>query len=142
MNPSSNKALNPTLDSHVAPLPRPAYHSRNKVKESAQYLKIVEWSEKDRCYVGRCPELMFGGVHGKNEPKVFAELCAVIDEWVTLASDDGDTLPPGMAGKKYSGKFNLRLGKELHERLAIEAVKEGKSLNAFCAEALKNGINR
>ena len=41
------------------------------MKKSAQYRKIVEWSEEDHCYVGRCPELMFGGVHGKNEQKVF-----------------------------------------------------------------------
>jgi len=52
------------------------------MKKSAQYRKIVEWSEEDQCYVGRCPELMFGGVHGKNEQKIFAERCAVIEEWV------------------------------------------------------------
>lgn len=110
--------------------------------KSIQYLKIVEWSEEDRCYVGRCPELMLGGVHGKNEQKVFAELCVAIDEWIAIANQDGDELPPGLAGKKYSGKFNLRLGSGLHERLAIEAVKEGMSLNAYCAEALENEINR
>ena len=85
---------------------------------------------------------MLGGVHGKNEQKVFAELCTVIDEWIANSKRDGDQLPRGMAGKKYSGKFNLRLGKELHERLVIEAVKEGKSLNAYCAEALEGEINR
>ena len=111
------------------------------MKKSAQYLKIFEWSEEDGCYVGRCPELMLGGVHGRNEQKVFAQLCQVIDEWVKISEHDGDELPPGMAGKKYSGKFNLRLGKELHERLTLEAVKEGKSLNAFCAEALETRID-
>ncbi len=111
------------------------------MKKSAQYLKIVEWSEEDPCYVGRCPELMSGGVHGKNEQKVFSKLCSVINEWITLSAKDGDSLSPGMAGKKYSGKFNLRLGKELHQRLVIEAVKADKSLNAFCSEALENKIN-
>jgi len=111
------------------------------MKKSARYLKIVEWSEEDQCYIGRCPDLMHGGVHGKNEQKVFAELCAVIDEWIAIAEKEGEPLPPGMAGKKFSGKFNLRLGKELHERLAIEAVKEGKSLNAYCTEALENNLN-
>ncbi len=96
------------------------------MKKSAQYLKIVEWSEEDNCFVGRCPELMLGGVHGKNEQKVCSELCLVIEEWITQAQKDGGQLPPGMSGKKYSGKFNLRLD----ERLAIEAVKRGKSLNA------------
>jgi predicted HicB family RNase H-like nuclease len=112
------------------------------MRKSAQYLKIVEWSEEDNCFVGRCPELMFGGVHGKNEQKVFTELCGVIDEWVEQARKEGDELPTGMSGKRYSGKFNLRLDKNLHERLAIEAVKQGKSLNAYCAEALENEISR
>ena len=112
------------------------------MKKSDQYLKIVEWSDEDQCYIGRCPELMFGGVHGKDERKVFAELCQAIDEWIAAAKEDGDELPPGMAGKRYSGKFNLRLGERLHERLTIEAVKEGKSLNAYCAEALENELNR
>ena len=112
------------------------------MKKSDQYLKIVEWSDEDQCYIGRCPELMFGGVHGKDERKVFAELCQAIDEWIAAAEEDGDELPPGMAGKRYSGKFNLRLGERLHERLTIEAVKEGKSLNAYCAEALENELNR
>jgi len=112
------------------------------MKKSAQYLKIVEWSDEDKCFVGRCPELMLGGVHGRNEQKVFAELCAVIDEWIAQAQKYGEELPPGMSGKKYSGKFNLRLDENLHERLTIEAIKRGKSLNAFCAEALENKLSR
>jgi len=112
------------------------------MKKSAQFLKIVEWSAEDRCYVGRCPELMLGGVHGKNEHKVFEEMCSVIEEWVRISEEDEDALPAGMAGRKYSGKFNLRLRKDLHERLAIKAVKEGKSLNAFCSDALENEVNR
>ncbi|MGD9729006.1 MAG: type II toxin-antitoxin system HicB family antitoxin [Nitrospiraceae bacterium] len=111
-------------------------------KKSAQYLKIVEWSDEDECFVGRCPELMLGGVHGKNEQKVFAELCAAIDEWIKDSERTGEELPPGMAGKRYSGKFNLRVDKQLHERLAIEAFKQGKSLNAYCAEALENEVSR
>jgi hypothetical protein len=34
------------------------------MKSSDRYLKLVEWSDEDGCYVGRCPELMLGGVHG------------------------------------------------------------------------------
>ena len=112
------------------------------MKKSAQYLKIVEWSDEDNCFVGRCPELMLGGVHGKNERKVFAELCSVIEQWISQAEKDGEVLPHGMSGKKYSGKFNIRLDGNLHERLALEAVKRGKSLNAFCAETLENEVSR
>ena len=33
-------------------------------KASDRYVKLVAWSEEDQCYIGRCPGLMFGGVHG------------------------------------------------------------------------------
>ena len=112
------------------------------MKTSDRYLKIVEWSDEDRCYVGRCPELMLGGVHGRNEKQVFAELCEVIDEWVAKAKSDNEELPEGMAGKQYSGKFNLRLSARLHERLALAALKEGKSLNNYVAEVLERRLSR
>lgn len=82
------------------------------MNKSDQYLKIVEWSDEDRCHVGRCPELMLGGVHGKNQQEVFADLCEAIEEWIVISEKDGDELPAGMAGKLYSGKFNLRLGEQ------------------------------
>lgn len=34
------------------------------MKDSARYVKVVEWSEEDGCYVGSCPGLLFGGCHG------------------------------------------------------------------------------
>ena len=111
------------------------------MRESDRYPRIVEWSEEDRCFVGRCPELMFGGVHGPNEQQVFAELREVIEVWVATSKEKNEPLPPGLAGKKYSGKFNLRLGRPLHERLALESAKQGKSLNSYCVEALEDAIN-
>lgn len=108
--------------------------------KSEKYLKVVEWSEEDGCFVGRCPELMMGGVHGADEQKVFAELCDAIEEWVAIAEADKEPLPPGLAGKKFSGKFNLRIREALHQRLVFESAKVGKSLNAFCAEALEEAV--
>ena len=43
-------------------------------KESDLYKKIVYWSDEDNCFIGMCPELMYGGVHGKDALKVFKEL--------------------------------------------------------------------
>ncbi len=39
-------------------------------KLAARYPKIVEWSEEDGCFVGRCPLLFDGGVHGNDEASV------------------------------------------------------------------------
>ena len=107
------------------------------MKPSDRYLKIVEWSEEDRCYVGACPGLMRGGIHGGDEAKVYAELCRVVEEWVAIHEADGTPLPASTAGKDYSGKFVVRVGKDLHRELAVNALRAGVSLNSYCARVLR-----
>ena len=112
------------------------------MKDSDRYLKIVEWSEEDQCYVGTCPGLFYGGCHGDNEAEVYKELCEIVDENIALYKENGKSLPPETAGKEYSGKFLLRPGKELHKALAIRALQADESLNSFCLNSLKKMIFR
>jgi len=42
--------------------------------------------------------------------------------------------------RHFSGKFNLRISPELHERLAIQAETKGMSINALVQECLQKGI--
>ena len=107
------------------------------MKLSDKYLKIVEWSEEDECYLGHCPGLMVGGVHGHDEASVYKELCEVVDEWIEIYKKDGEPLPRATAGKQYSGVFNLRVGKSLHEQLSIDALRAGESLNSYCLKKLQ-----
>ena len=69
------------------------------MKDSARYVKIVEWSEEDLCYVGSAPGLVYGGCHGDDEREVFEELCQIVDEAVALYLADGRPLPPASAGR-------------------------------------------
>ena len=107
------------------------------MKVSHQYLKIVEWSDEDTCFVGTCPGLMLGGIHGDDEAKVYKQLCRAVDEWIAICEKDGDPLPPATAGKDYSGKFVIRVGKDLHKELSVDALRQGESLNAHCVNLLK-----
>ncbi len=112
------------------------------MRESDRYLKIVEWSDEDQIYIGRCPGMFFGGCHGDNEKEVYAELCEIVDEWVAIYKEDGKPLPSATAGKSYSGKFLLRVGEEMHQRLAIAALQSHASLNKFCVDTLKEAVTR
>ena len=75
------------------------------MKDSAKYVKIVEWSEEDQCYVGSAPGLMYGGCHGGDEKKVFDELCQVVEETIELYSKDGKPLPPPTSGRDFDAKM-------------------------------------
>lgn len=72
------------------------------MKESTRYVKIVEWSEEDNCYVGSCPGLIYGGCHGDDEKKVFEELCIIVEEAIDLYKKDRKPLPPATSGKDYA----------------------------------------
>lgn len=75
------------------------------MKESARYVKIVEWSDEDQCFVGSCPGLLYGGCHGDNELAVFMELCAAVEEAIELYKQDGKPLPPPTGGRDYANKM-------------------------------------
>jgi predicted HicB family RNase H-like nuclease len=105
---------------------------------AARYLKIVEWSDEDRCFVGSCPGLFYGGCHGSDETAVYGEVCAIVDEHVAELLANAEALPPATAGRTYSGKFVVRVGPELHRKAAIKASTRGESLNQFVAQAIAN----
>jgi predicted RNase H-like HicB family nuclease len=75
------------------------------MKESAKYVKIVEWSEQDQCFVGSCPGLIYGGCHGDDEKQVFEELCSIVEEVIEIYKRDNKPLPPPTSGKDYANKM-------------------------------------
>lgn len=69
------------------------------MKERARYLKIVEWSDEDQCFVGHCPGVIGPCCHGDDEARVYSELCQIVEEWIVLLKRDGKPLPPATAGR-------------------------------------------
>lgn len=64
----------------------------------ARYLKLVEWSDEDQCFVGECPGIIGRCCHGDDESQVYAELCQIVEEWIAILKADGTPLPPPTAG--------------------------------------------
>jgi predicted RNase H-like HicB family nuclease len=75
------------------------------MKESARYVKIVEWSNEDQCFVGSAPGLILGGCHGDDEQEVFAELCQVVEGAIAIYRQDGKPLPPATAGRDLANRL-------------------------------------
>lgn len=110
------------------------------MKERDAYLKLVEWSEEDQCYVGSVPSWIGKCCHGLDEMKVYGELCSIVDEWIKIYKKDGRPLPPP-TNKKYSGRFVLRVGSELHQALVLKAMTHEESLNSYVVKALRKDIS-
>lgn len=84
------------------------------MKDLARYVKVVERSEEDGCYVGSCPGLLFGGCHGDDDRAVFAELCVIVEETIDLHYADGKSLPPPTAGSDLVTRFPWTLLERSH----------------------------
>ena len=73
--------------------------------------------------------------YGKNPKELRAEFKKTLQVFLDVCREKG--IEPR---RNYSGKFNLRISPELHERLAIVAQAEGKSINAVAQEALQKRL--
>ena len=68
------------------------------MSQADRYVKIVEWSDEDKAFVGQCPGIIGPCCHGIDEVEVYRELCEIVAEWVEMAERDGTPLPPPTAG--------------------------------------------
>ena len=75
------------------------------MSDSARYIKIVEWSDEDQCFVGQCPGIVGPCCHGDNEAEVYAELCGIVDEWIETLKRDGKPLPPATSGQNIAKRI-------------------------------------
>jgi predicted HicB family RNase H-like nuclease len=110
---------------------------KTKTPTVRDYVKLVEWSDEDQCYIGSAPPLIGQCCHGKNETAVYKELCQIVSEWIAIYEKDGKPLPAPTANREYSGKFMLRLDPQLHKYLALRAMQAGESLNGFVMKKLQ-----
>jgi antitoxin HicB len=67
-----------------------------------------------------------------------------VRSWVETAREFGDPVPPPSrpSDDAYSGRWNMRVPKSLHRRLAERAKAEGVSLNTLAITLLAEGLGR
>lgn len=73
--------------------------------------------------------------YGKNPKELRAEFKKSLQVYLDVCQEKG--MEPR---RNYSGKFNLRISPDLHEKLAIVAQAEGKSINTVAQEALQSRV--
>ena len=75
---------------------------------------------------------------GESFQEAFDSLMEAMEGWIETKLENGFAVPVPLEGNKFSGKFVVRLPKSLHARLAIEAEKEGVSLNQYALYKLSS----
>jgi predicted HicB family RNase H-like nuclease len=59
-----------------------------------------------------------------------------VEDYLEFCADEGKA-----PEKPYSGRFNVRLNPEVHQRIALEAARNGVSLNNWVAKILSKSVD-
>jgi len=70
--------------------------------EIPRYSLHVEWSEEDRIWIGRSPELFGGGVHGSDRDAVLEELRQAVEEVIENARKTGIPFPAPLPAEAHA----------------------------------------
>lgn len=95
------------------------------------YTRLVQEmnDESGHYFYGRILELDGCQSTGDTLDELYESLNEAMEGYIEVKLENGLAIPVPERTENYSGKFNVRLPKSLHQRLAIEADKEGVSLN-------------
>lgn len=102
----------------------------NTVKKGAhEYSYSVAWSDEDDAFIGRVVEFPSLAAHSSTQEKALREIRTVVELVLEDLAADNEPIPEPLGRRRYSGKLNLRMPKDLHRRLALESSAQGVSLN-------------
>lgn len=104
-----------------------------------RYTYRVTWSADDGEYVGLCAEFPSLSWLEPDIEAAFAGIRQLVAECVADMQANGETAPPPLAERTYSGRFMVRVPPETHRALAMRAAEEGVSLNRLVSARLANG---
>ena len=75
---------------------------------------------------------------GETLEEAYANIREAMEGWIETALEASLTIPLPFDGENYSGKFVVRLPRSLHAKLAMDAEREGVSLNQYTLYKLAN----
>jgi predicted HicB family RNase H-like nuclease len=95
------------------------------------YTKLVQEmnDESGHYFYGRVLELDGCQSTGDTLEELYQNLNEAMEGYLEVKQENNLPIPIPETSNNYSGKFTVRLPKTLHQKLAIEAKKEGISLN-------------
>ena len=102
------------------------------------YTYRVTWSVEDDEFVATCLEFPSLSWLAGTQERALKGLRTVVTDVVDDLRRSAEPVPEPLSSRTYSGKFNLRVGEQLHRKLAMDAAAENLSLNQYVVRRLTN----
>jgi predicted HicB family RNase H-like nuclease len=89
------------------------------------------WSVEDQEFVATCAEFPSLSWLAHDQIEALKGLEELVREVMDDLDAEGAEVPEPLAERRFSGKLNLRLGSDLHRRVALAAAEAGLSINSY-----------
>jgi predicted HicB family RNase H-like nuclease len=113
---------------------------RKELPSADRYTYRLAWSATDQEFIATVVEFASLSWIADTREAALEGLTSVVEDVLQDMLAEGEEIPAPWDERTFSGKFNLRISPELHERLAIEAQAQGKSINTLAQEALQERV--
>lgn len=94
--------------------------------------------ESGKYFYARVLELDGCQSTGESFDEAYRGIMEAMEGYIEVKLENGYEVPKPQKLDDYSGKFNLRIPKSLHQELAIKAKEEGVSLNQYALYKLSH----
>lgn len=103
------------------------------------YTYRLRWSAEDEAFIATIAEMPSLSWIADDQVEALRGLRTLVNDALTDMEASGETPPPAIADRAYSGKFMVRIPPEAHRQLAIEAAEQDISLNRLVSHRLGAG---
>ena len=104
----------------------------SNILEYKGYYTRIEYDNVDKVLYGKIEGINdFVNFEINHAENIENEFHMAVDDYLIYCKEKG--IEPD---KTYSGKFNVRISKELHKKIVFEAFKQGMSLNQYVERAI------
>lgn len=93
------------------------------------YTYRVTWSDEEQQYLGLCVEMPLLSHFDESIQDALNGIVRLVAGVVAEMKEKGETPPPALAERDYSGEFKVRVPPSVHRELVMTAAEEGVSLN-------------
>ena len=111
--------------------------TKRKASPSADhYTYRLAWSAKDTEFIATVVEFPSLSWIADSREGALTGLTSVVEEVLKDLLAEGEEIPAPWDERTFSGKFNLRLGPDLHKKVALEAAERHESMNTYVMKQL------
>ena len=96
----------------------------------------ISWSASEGEFIATVVEFPSLSWIAKTREKALKGMTSLVEEVLQDMLKSGEEIPLPWDEREFSGKFNLRLGADLHKRVALEAAERNESMNTYVMKKL------